>query len=121
MLILALDDNHVAIVTSDNPRTEDPERILDCRDPSRVGRWIASIVDNLITPILGLFGDQDFSQYGITLKEGEVSEPIRTNFGWHVLKVEERRAPGLQATAHHRRRDDPHRAHRTCTHRGAQR
>ena len=35
------------------------------------GLVIASIVDNLITPILGLFGDQDFSQYGITLKEGE--------------------------------------------------
>lgn len=36
-----------------------------------------------------------FDKAAFTLKPGEVSEPIRTNFGWHVLKVEERRAVGV--------------------------
>ena len=48
------------------------------------GLVIASIVDNLITPILGLFGDQDLSQYGITLKEASGDNPAIV-LGWGAI------------------------------------
>ena len=48
------------------------------------GAVITSIVDNFITPILGLFGDQDFSQYGITLKDATAENPAIV-LGWGAI------------------------------------
>lgn len=36
-----------------------------------------------------------FEKLAFSLKPGEVSDPVRTAVGWHVLKLEERRAVGL--------------------------
>lgn len=39
------------------------------------GAVVTALVEGVITPLLGLFGDQDFSQYVITLKEGSGENP----------------------------------------------
>ena len=49
---------------------------------------------------LGYFTAQEmvpaFSEAAFGLKVGQVSEPVQTEFGWHVIKLEDRRTGGAQ-------------------------
>ena len=56
---------------------------------------------------LGFFGKnrmiKPFEDVAFSLEPGRVSEPLRTQFGWHIIKVEERKgaADSLEVRARH--------------------
>jgi peptidyl-prolyl cis-trans isomerase C len=38
----------------------------------------------------------EFSRAAFALKVGELSTPVKTDYGWHVIKLEDRKAGGAQ-------------------------
>jgi peptidyl-prolyl cis-trans isomerase D len=50
---------------------------------------------------LGTFGRQDmvkpFSDKAFAMQAGEISEPVRTRFGWHIIKVEQVNAASVRS------------------------
>jgi peptidyl-prolyl cis-trans isomerase C len=49
---------------------------------------------------LGYFSEREmvpaFSKAAFSLKPGEISQPVKTNFGWHIIKVEDRKKGAAQ-------------------------
>jgi peptidyl-prolyl cis-trans isomerase C len=39
----------------------------------------------------------EFAEAAFKLKKGEISEPVKTQFGWHVIKLEDRRTKPVPA------------------------
>jgi peptidyl-prolyl cis-trans isomerase D len=88
---------------SEADRQKAKERIDKLYKEARAGADFAKLAkDNSDGPSapnggdLGWFGKgamvPDFEQAAFALDKGEVSEPVKTRFGWHIIKVEDKKA-----------------------------
>jgi len=93
-------------VASDEDVQEVKQRIMDIKQELDQGEDFADLaMDYSEDPStaenggdLGWFGKgamvPEFEQAAFSMKPGEVSDPIRTQFGWHLIQLEEKRGSG---------------------------
>jgi peptidyl-prolyl cis-trans isomerase C len=84
---------HILVPTEDEAKAalkrvrggEDFAKVADdvSKDPGSKGGDLGWFTRDRMVPE---FGDAAFK-----LKKGEISEPVKSQFGWHIIKVEERR------------------------------
>lgn len=71
------------------------EAVADGEDFAEVARRMSKGPTGPEGGDLGYFGRDDmvpaFAEAAFALEAGQVSEPVKTRFGWHVIKVEDRR------------------------------
>jgi peptidyl-prolyl cis-trans isomerase D len=91
---------------SDQDVQEVKQRILEIKQELDQGQSFADLaMDYSEDPAsadsggnLGWFGKgamvPEFEQAAFSMKPGEVSDPIQTQFGWHLIQVEEKRGSG---------------------------
>ncbi|KPL19433.1 MAG: hypothetical protein AMJ92_03055 [candidate division Zixibacteria bacterium SM23_81] len=76
------------------------ERALDGEDFGELAEIFSQGPSGKDGGDLGFFGrgvmDSAFEAGAFALQEGEISMPIRSSFGWHIIKLEERRASGTE-------------------------
>jgi len=97
---------HILVTVKDSDsaaaREKAKERIDKIYKEAKAGADFAKLAeDNSDGPSapnggdLGWFGEgamvPDFEMVAFALKKGEVSEPVKTRFGWHVIKVEDKK------------------------------
>jgi peptidyl-prolyl cis-trans isomerase D len=82
------------------------ERLLEMRQEITDGEDFAGMAEDYSEDVgsakdggsLGWFGRgamvEAFEQAAFSLQPGEMSEPVKTRFGWHLIKVEDKRGEG---------------------------
>jgi len=84
------------------------ERLLDIKEEIEEGEDFAELAQEFSEDIasaeeggdLGWFGEgkmiEAFEKAAFALKPGEMSEPVKTEFGWHLIKVFDQRKKGKE-------------------------
>ncbi len=76
------------------------QRVIAGEDFAEVAREVSQCPSAAQGGDLGFFGRQQvegsFADAVFSLEPGEVSQIVETTFGYHVVKVEERRPPSVQ-------------------------
>ncbi|MGB2803723.1 MAG: peptidylprolyl isomerase [Candidatus Zixiibacteriota bacterium] len=82
------------------------ERLVEIKEEILEGEDFAGMAEDYSDDVgsgkdggnLGWFGKgamvEAFEQTAFSLEPGEISEPVKTQFGWHLIKVEEKRGEG---------------------------